>query len=388
MRSGFAIAMGSGLGLALTAGCASLAGRSLERRWRSQPDPIGPEGMSLPRGEAVMVTTDDGAELSALVCDPTGPAAGGAEPPTVVLVHGWTCSRVVWAPVARRLVESGHRVVMYDLRGHGESTFGPRPAPATAALGAAPPNPSPPAAPRTDSGAGKAMTGAAIDPGPGTAAAGAGADPGAGASADGGTGMTVSRFGADVAAVLEQLDIRDAVLAGHSMGGFSVMAFASEHPELLRDRVRGLVLVATAAHGLGAGARTPFVTRVLGTGVPSRLLGRPRLGLLLLRNVVGRQPVYAHVALTRDMFVATPPHVTAACFACFAPMDLRAALAKVDLPSVVMVGSHDMLTPVALSRAIVAALPSARFELLPDAGHMLPLETPDEIAATITELAP
>lgn len=344
MRSGFAIAMGSGLGLALTAGCASLAGRSLERRWRSQPDPIGPEGMSLPRGEAVMVTTDDGAELSALVCDPTGPAAGGAEPPTVVLVHGWTCSRVVWAPVARRLVESGHRVVMYDLRGHGESTFGPRPATPVAA--------------------------------------------GAGASADGGTGMTVSRFGADVAAVLEQLDIRDAVLAGHSMGGFSVMAFASEHPELLRDRVRGLVLVATAAHGLGAGARTPFVTRVLGTGVPSRLLGRPRLGLLLLRNVVGRQPVYAHVALTRDMFVATPPHVTAACFACFAPMDLRAALAKVDLPSVVMVGSHDMLTPVALSRAIVAALPSARFELLPDAGHMLPLETPDEIAATITELAP
>jgi pimeloyl-ACP methyl ester carboxylesterase len=330
MPSAFSIAIGSGVVLALAAaGGASLAGRSLERRWRSQHDPIGPGGMSLPRGERMVVTTDDGAELAAMVCEPTGPAAAAApDPPTVVLVHGWTCARRVWGPVARRLVETGHRVVMYDLRGHGESTFGDSPAPAA-----------------------------------------------------------VSRFGEDLAAVLEQLDVRDAVLAGHSMGGFSVMAFACDHPEILRDRVRGLALVATAAHGLGAGSRTPFVTRVLGSKGPTWALGRPRLGLVLLRNVVGRQPCYAHVAMTRDMFVATPPHVTAACFACFAPMDLRTALAKVDVPSAVLVGSHDMLTPVALSRAIVAALPSARFDLLPDAGHMLPLETPDEVAAAITQLA-
>jgi pimeloyl-ACP methyl ester carboxylesterase len=324
MPSAFSIAIGSGVGLALAAAAgASLAGRSLERRWRSQHDPIGPGGMSLPRGERMVVTTDDGAELAAMVCEPTGPTRS-----TVVLVHGWTCTRRVWGPVARRLVETGHRVVMYDLRGHGESTFGDSPAP-----------------------------------------------------------VAVSRFGEDVAAVLEQLDVRDAVLAGHSMGGFSVMAFACDHPEILRDRVRGLALVATAAHGLGAGSRTPFVTRVLGSKVPTWALGRPRMGLVLLRNVVGRQPCYAHVAATRDMFVATPPHVTAACFACFAPMDLRTDLAKVDVPSAVLVGSQDMLTPVALSRAIVAALPSARFDLLPDAGHMLPLETPDEVAAAITQLA-
>jgi pimeloyl-ACP methyl ester carboxylesterase len=352
MPSAFSIAIGSGVGLALAAAAgASLAGRSLERRWRSQHDPIGPGGMSLPRGERMVVTTDDGAELAAMVCEPAGPtrstvptgssgSAGSAgaiepaaattatDPPTVVLVHGWTCTRRVWGPVARRLVETGHRVVMYDLRGHGESTFGDSPAP-----------------------------------------------------------VAVSRFGEDVAAVLEQLDVRDAVLAGHSMGGFSVMAFACDHPEILRDRVRGLALVATAAHGLGAGSRTPFVTRVLGSKVPTWALGRPRMGLVLLRNVVGRQPCYAHVAATRDMFVATPPHVTAACFACFAPMDLRTDLAKVDVPSAVLVGSQDMLTPVALSRAIVAAVPSARFDLLPDAGHMLPLETPDEVAAAITQLA-
>ena len=47
--------------------------------------------------------------------------------PTVVLPHCWGCSHAVWVPVARRLVESGHRVVLYDQRGHGATTRGTAP---------------------------------------------------------------------------------------------------------------------------------------------------------------------------------------------------------------------------------------------------------------------
>lgn len=366
--SAVSLTVGSGMGVALTAVASAVAGRTIERRWRSREDPIGPLGLTPPTGERVVVRTDDGAQLAALVCDP--PATSGPDgPTTVVLAHGWTGSRLVWAPVARRLVETGHRVVMYDQRGHGESTFGSSaaggndPTPGPLAVGAAPASFAEPTTAPTPAAA------------PSQAPIGTTAE------------MTVSRFGADVATVLEQLDVRDAVLAGHSMGGFSIMAFACDHPEVLRDRVRGLALVATAAHGLGAGSMTPFVTRVFGSRIPVRAVGRPRLGLLLLRNVVGREPCYSHVAATRDLFVATPPHVTAACFACFAHMDLRAPLAGVDLPSVVMVGECDNLTPVSLSEALVASLPDARFDLLPGAGHMLPLETPDQVAATIAELA-
>ncbi len=45
----------------------------------------------------------------------------------MVLPHCWGCTHAIWVPVARRLVESGHRVVLYDQRGHGASSRGTAP---------------------------------------------------------------------------------------------------------------------------------------------------------------------------------------------------------------------------------------------------------------------
>ena len=94
-------------------------------------------------------------------------AEGG---PLVVLSHCWTGDRSTWIPVARRLVAEGHTVVLYDQRGHGASTLGSE-------------------------------------------------------------GATINRVGADLAAVLDAVDARDAIVAGHSMGGMAVMALLAEHPE-------------------------------------------------------------------------------------------------------------------------------------------------------------
>lgn len=330
-----------------------LIGRVREQRWRAQPDPVGPEGLALPPGDEHVVETDDGAELAVTVCPPAPAGNGDDDPtrrPTVVLSHCWTGDRRVWAPVARRLVAMGHRVVLYDQRGHGESTFG------------------------------------ADDPVerlPERAAEADDTDDVRRAAE-----LTVGRFGADLAEVLTRVDARDAVVAGHSMGGFSTMAFASGHPEVLRERVRGLVLVSTAAHRLGVGPLTPLVARLMASRLPALVVGRPHLGLVLVRRIVGgRRPCYDHLAVTRDLFLATRPEVTAACLACFAEMDLRAGLAEVEVPTTVMVGSHDTLTPPSLGRAIARALPAARLDVLDGLGHMLPLEAPDAVAAAIAELA-
>jgi pimeloyl-ACP methyl ester carboxylesterase len=83
------------------------------------------------------------------------------------------------------------------------------------------------------------------------------------------------------------------------------------------------------------------------------------------------------------MFVATPPQVRVDCFNGFGTMDLRAPLADVDLPAVVLVGRRDRLTPPRLGRAVAAAIPGARFEVLPGAGHMLPLERATVLTTTI-----
>ena len=60
-------------------------------------------------------------------CHASPPGTVGSLGPTVVLPHCWAGSHAMWVPVARRLVESGHRVVHYDQRGHGASSRGTAP---------------------------------------------------------------------------------------------------------------------------------------------------------------------------------------------------------------------------------------------------------------------
>jgi pimeloyl-ACP methyl ester carboxylesterase len=68
-------------------------------------------------------------------------------------------------------------------------------------------------------------------------------------------------------------------------------------------------------------------------------------------------------------------------------MDLRYSLQAVDLPTVVVLGRRDRLVPNALTRAIAEHLAGAEVVELPGAGHMLPLERPDEVAEVIRRLA-
>jgi pimeloyl-ACP methyl ester carboxylesterase len=328
------------LAIGASAVLGALVGWALDRRWLGAPagDALDPEdpggsgdrGLELPEGEEHVVVTDDGAELAVTLLRPEGARKGRflrrRAPATVVLAHGWTNTRAVWAPVARRLLEAGHPVVAYDQRGHGASTFGPE-------------------------------------------------------------APTVQRLGEDLAAVLAQLDVRDAVLAGHSMGGFSVLAYAVDHHDELPHRARGLALVGTAAHGVGLGSLDQLASRVVGGQALNWLLARPRLGLLLLRGAVGRHPRRTDIAVTRDLFLATKPEVRAACYLLCTQMDLRAGLPTIDVPTVVLAGARDSVTPAHLGRTIADMVPGARFELLPDAGHMLLLEETDRVVAAILRLA-
>lgn len=280
-------------------------------------EPAGGD-LTLPRGDDGIVIADDGARLAVTVA---GPPPGEGLPP-VVLAHCWTGSRAVWGPVARRLVAAGHRVVLYDQRGHGASSVG--------------------------------------------------ADP-----------ISIDRLGDDLATVVEQFDLRDAVLAGHSMGGMSVMACACRHPLLAKERVRGLVLVATAAHGLAGGGRGRFWRIVLWRETVNRLMVHPRLGRVFVRRTFGRSPAKTHIEATRALFVATPPGVRRDCAEAMSEMDLRHPLREVQTPATVVLGRKDRLIVNRLTRAIVDHAPGARLVELPRAGHMLPLERPDEVTAAI-----
>jgi non-heme chloroperoxidase len=303
----------AGAGLATAAAVAAVRA---DRRWRAAADPCA--GTELDRGEPFSITVDDGAVLD-------GALHGPDDGPLVVLSHCWTGNREIWAPVAARLVASGHRVALYDQRGHGRSTWG------------------------ADS-------------------------------------VEVNRLGSDLAAVLEAIDARDAVIAGHSMGGMSLQALAVEHPEVLDERVGALALVATSAGGLGASPLARVGPRVIGAPAIERAM-RSRFGHALVRRTVGAEPRYGHLDLTRSAFVATAGPVRRGLLEAMLRMDLRAGLSAVTAPTAVVYGPRDMLTPRAMAHALAEAIPHATLVEAPGAGHMLPLERPDLVADVIVALA-
>lgn len=247
---------------------------------------------------------------------------GPDDGPTVVLAHCWGGHVDNWSLVAGPLVERGHRVVRWHQRGHGPSTVGA-------------------------------------------------------------AGFAIERFGADLAEVLHAVDARDAVVAGHSLGGMTLQAFAIHHPDVAAERTRGLVLVATAAGGLKATpvgrsadslARIgPYLDRVLAS----------RHGHHLVRATLGKGASHAAVRATRDHFVGTPLSTRHGVLLEVKDMDLRQAGGDISVPTTVVVGSRDPLTPPAMSRGMAATIPDARLVELRGRGHMLPLEAPDEIVEII-----
>jgi pimeloyl-ACP methyl ester carboxylesterase len=307
--------LGTALAVAVAAGAVgALALRAGQRRWATEDDPCGPEGLQLPDGTARTVTTDDGAELDVLV-------AGPADGPTVVLPHCWGGTRVLWGAVARRLVQRGHQVVLYDQRGHGMSSMGSSPA-------------------------------------------------------------SIDRLGEDLRAVLEAIGVRDAVLAGHSMGGMTVQALAINHPEVIDARVRALVLVATSSRQFPRHLAAALVERALG----DRLLspwGKNAVGLAFTRGAVGKRVYRPHVEATRDAFFGTKGEVRSAFLVGISQMDFREGLASITVPTTVVVGTRDGLTPPRMARVLADGIPKAELIVLPDAGHMLPLEEPDAVTAAI-----
>ncbi|MFD9704948.1 alpha/beta fold hydrolase [Lentzea sp. NPDC059081] len=201
---------------------------------------------------------------------------------------------------------------------------------------------------------------------------------------DGFTG-TIAELADDLAAVIEECAPSGrVVLAGHSLGGMTIMALAEQRPELF-SRVSGVALIATSCGDLPA---LSFVEKVAG-----RWLGRrPKVGFGRwlapgLRVTFGRRPSWADVRAAAVMAGNTSGAAFVGIREELTLHQRREALAVLsDVPTVVMAGSWDVLTPLRHSRVLASALPSAEFVIYPKTGHMLPLERSADVARRIAAL--
>ncbi len=282
--------------------------------------------------------THDGHHLSVTTYGPADAAV------TIFLAHCWTLNQHDWHYQVRDLQqEFGHRVriVTWDHRGHGDSDPVPR------------------------------------------------------------RSATIDLLARDWAQLVDELAPEGPlVLAGHSIGGMTLMALADTRPDLF-DRVVGVLLVSTSSGEmdtvtLGLPETGPLVRaqipRML--ALRSRTLSRrarrraPIVERLVMRRFVFGRPLrLADAALAVEGLISCPGDTVVGYYEDCMRHDRAHALARLDgIPTHVLVGTRDVLTPPSHARRIVRHAPGAVLTVAPEAGHMLPLERDALVSGTLARL--
>jgi pimeloyl-ACP methyl ester carboxylesterase len=191
--------------------------------------------------------------------------------------------------------------------------------------------------------------------------------------------LTMERIADDGAALLDHLGIERAVVGGCSMGGYAAFAFVRRHPQ----RLAGLVLQDTRAGADSAEAkasRSTLAAKVLAEGASAAAEA-------FLPKLVGettRRDRPALVAGLRERILATPPlGIANALHGLGARADSRETLPTIAVPTLVIVGSEDLLTPASEAATMAAAIPRARLDVIPGAGHLANLEDPVAVNAAL-----
>ncbi|MFP5310446.1 MAG: alpha/beta fold hydrolase [Actinomycetes bacterium] len=327
-------------GLAAVGGAA--VGYAAERRVLRErldvPEPAGPP-LGTVAGEVSELEGPDGVRITVECYGPPGA-------PTLVFSHGWVCSGRVWHEQVVALSDR-YRIVTYDQPGHARSSM-----------------------PRSRQ-------------------------------------YSLDLFGDTLAAVVrEHGGPGPVVLCGHSLGGMTVLNLARRHGGLLRERVGAALLLSTtsraAVDDLTFGFGIHSVARVEKAIRKAVAFGRPEatyladrfyrastdLSFLLTRTFgLARDAEPRHVDFTEQLLLDSDFQMIMGTLAPVLTLDEDAALEALDVPTVVVVGGADKLTPSALSARMAERLPDGSLLTLPGIGHMSQLEAAPTVNALLVELA-
>jgi non-heme chloroperoxidase len=271
------------------------------------------------------IKTRDGGRMHVVSVGPIN-----AQP--IVLLHGVTLQAAVWSGQLRDLGTT-YRVIAPDFRGHGKSTPGR-------------------------------------------------------------DGYGVEYLARDLLTLLEHFSVRESLIVGHSMGGMALMRAAVDFPELLRTHICGLVFLSTAASRVATGPLTAPLR--IGRAIAQRqpeTVGRaatqtPRdIGYAAVRFGFGPKPSPLWVEQLRQLLSEMSPLALSASTLALLDHDVKESLHNITTPTRVIVGTHDLVTPLKQSEEIANEIPNAELIRFDGVGHTIMLERRAELSQQLDAFA-
>jgi len=185
----------------------------------------------------------------------------------------------------------------------------------------------------------------------------------------------------DCVALLDELGIDEAIVAGHSMGGYVALELLRRH----RDRVKGLILIATRAGADSDEARAgrdASAARAASEGVAPIVEGmRPKL---LAEDTYEDDPELVEI-VDEIMAAANVNGVVGALAAMRDRVDSTPMLAEIDVPTLVVHGAEDRLIPPSEAEAMHKAIPGSTLALIHGAGHLPQMEQEEAFNEAVAE---
>lgn len=191
--------------------------------------------------------------------------------------------------------------------------------------------------------------------------------------------LSIAELAEDVKALLDSLGIKRAVIVGHSMGGYVAQEFAIMHPEA----TAGLLLESTAQFSSRRNnALFSAFAALLEKLGHCDMFWRALAPWLLSSTIYEQKPEYSEVVVKaiRDYPLLPSVENFRRQIALIASYDSRGRLGRVSAPCLVMSGARDILVLPEESRALASAITGSRFLQLPDLGHTIHFESPEEFA--------
>jgi pimeloyl-ACP methyl ester carboxylesterase len=196
--------------------------------------------------------------------------------------------------------------------------------------------------------------------------------PGHGKSSQGGGLQTVEGYAEEIVTWMETVSLHRAVFVGHCLGGAVALSLSIRHPE----RVLGVGLVAS-----GMRINIPQDIQADASSEATYYKAVQHLVSWSLGSAVSEQLS----EFTADQLREVRPSVLQGDLLALECFDCNERLAEIRLPTLILCGEEDRITPLRYSQLLAHIIPGAVLQVIPQAGHMVMLEQPDLVAKALVD---